>query len=429
MKNASQPVLEAITMGNLIQQIKIVKECTQSLMLSDSVHRQDVLITLAELLRQSAEEILSANAKDLSSILKEDPRYDRLLLTEERIDAIADDVEQVAALPDPCGKLLDVRQLENGLVLNKVSVPLGVVAVIYESRPNVTIDVFALCFKAGNACILKGGKEAVHSNEALVSLIHEALNIHSVTENAVYLLPSDRQAAEVLLNATGYVDVCIPRGSQQLIHFVREHAKIPVIETGAGIVHTYFDSSGDTSKGCLIINNAKTRRVSVCNALDTLIIHRDRLDQLYELVVLLKESRVMLFADEQSFKVLKAFYPGSLLKLAEVSDYGTEFLDYKMSVKTVDSVIDAVAHIKKYSSGHSEAIIAEDVQVIDYFLNQVDAAVVYANASTAFTDGGQFGLGAEIGISTQKLHARGPMGLEALTSYKWLVYGDGQIRT
>lgn len=415
-------------MDKIINRIKAVKKASSSLSLLDDVTRKKVLSTLANLVRQSIPQIMQENAKDLEQMAKEDPKYDRLLLSENQINSIADDVEHVASLPQPVGAVLEQQVMPNGLQIQKISVPLGVVAVIYESRPNVTIDVFALCFKAGNACILKGGKEAEHTNLILVSLIHKALQLNDIDTNVVYLLPPEREATHILLGATNFVDVCIPRGSQALINFVRDHAKIPVIETGAGIVHTYFDLSGNVQKGRLIIDNAKTRRVSVCNALDTLIIHEQCLDKLYLLVELLAEKKVELFADERSHAALQAFYPPNLLHQARPDDFGIEYLSYKMSIKTVNSIEEAVHHIMNYTSGHSEAIIAEDTGAIQYFMDHIDAAALYANASTAFTDGGQFGMGAEIGISTQKLHARGPMGLNALTSYKWLIFGDGQIR-
>jgi glutamate-5-semialdehyde dehydrogenase len=303
-----------------------------------------------------------------------------------------------------------------------------VVAVIYEARPNVTLDVFTLCFKTANACILKGGSEAWHSNQVLTKIIQDTLTQHAIDSNVIYLLPPNREETLHVLNAVGLIDVCIPRGSQALINYVRDHAKIPVIETGAGIVHTYFDVSGDLKKGQQIINNAKTRRVSVCNALDCLIIHKDRLGDLFALIKPLIASNVIIYADPDSYFILNGVYPPELLQQAQSSDFGLEFLDYKLAIKTVTDPKDAVAHIMQHTSEHSEAIIAEDQPTINYFLNTVDAAVIYINTSTAFTDGGEFGLGAEIGISTQKIHARGPMGMRALTSYKWVVYGDGQIR-
>lgn len=415
-------------MDTIINQLKAVKETSHRLKLLTNTQRKDVLLSLASHLRKACHKIIAENKKDLLLMEQDDPRYDRLLLSEERINAIADDVELVGSLPDPLGTIIEEQVRSNGLRIQKVSVPLGVVAVIYESRPNVTIDVFSLCFKAGNACALKGGKEAYHSNKCLISLIHQTLQEHDISKSAVYLLPPEREATHQLLNATELVNVCIPRGSQSLIQFVREHAKIPVIETGAGIVHIYFDSSGDIEKGRLIINNAKTRRVSVCNALDTLVIDEKSLMNLHFLVELLASKNVEIYADDLSYKTLESVYPKSLLHQASPNDFGHEFLSYKMAIKTVSSVEDAVSHIMKYTSGHSEAIIAEDPLAVTYFLEHVDAAAVYVNASTAFTDGGQFGMGAEIGISTQKLHARGPMGLAALTSYKWLIFGDGQIR-
>jgi glutamate-5-semialdehyde dehydrogenase len=318
--------------------------------------------------------------------------------------------------------------LPNGLHISKVTVPLGVVGVIYESRPNVTFDVFSLCFKSGNACVLKGSRDAAHSNEAIAKLISDVLVQNDINPNILYLMPPDREATEVLLKAVDDIDVLIPRGSQGLINFVRDNAKVPVIETGAGIVHTYFDASADLLKGIAIIDNAKTRRVSVCNALDCLIMHSSRLGDLPAIATPLAEKGVLIYADERAYEVLNGFYPNALLQPANAESFGTEFLAMTMSVKTVDSLQDALEHISAYSSKHSEAIIAEDKATIDYFLKNVDAAAVYANASTAFTDGAQFGLGAEIGISTQKTHARGPMALAELTSYKWIIEGNGQVR-
>lgn len=390
--------------------------------------RNTVLRDLAQNLIAATDTIIAANAKDLSRMEQDDPRYDRLLLDAARIKGIADDVAKVATLPSPTGRVLESRQLDNGLDISRITVPLGVVGVIYESRPNVTVDVFALCFKAGNAAVLKGGKEADDSNRALMTVIHQTLAAHNLSVALCCLLPAPREATHILLNAVGLVDICIPRGSQGLIDFVRDTAKIPVIETGAGIVHTYFDASGDVTKGQKIVENAKTRRVSVCNALDTLVIHQSRLADLPQLLHGLPEKNVTVYADAQSYEALNKTYPAILLHKASEEDFGREFLDYKMSVKTVPDFETALQHIAKYSSRHSEAIVAEDAQTIESFLNRVDAAAVYANTSTAFTDGGQFGMGAEIGISTQKLHARGPMALEALTSYKWIIRGNGQTR-
>lgn len=415
--------------SELRSRLRGVKEASQSLMRLDDPDRNRVLCDLAHSLRQNSQAIMIENHKDLLCLSQNDPKYDRLRLSEERIALIAADVEAVAALSHHGRTILSEKQLSNGLKIRKVSVPLGVVAIIYESRPNVTIDAFVLCFKTGNACVLKGGKEASHTNRFLVALVQKVLQVHHLSPDLIYLLPLARAATHTLLAAHQLVDVCIPRGSQALINFVREHAKIPFIETGAGIVHTYFDLSADLEKSRLIINNAKTRRVSVCNALDTLIIHEQRLSDLPEMVALLLHTHVEIFADAPSHQILQGRYPEHLLHQASAENFGEEFLSYKISVKTVASVQDAVAHIQHHSSGHSEAILAEDQRTIDYFLEAVDAAVVYVNTSTAFTDGGQFGMGAEIGISTQKLHVRGPMSLDALMTYKWVVLGDGQIRS
>lgn len=415
-------------MEEVVLQLKKVKEASSTLLALSANERKAVLLRLAELLQQRATQLVIVNRKDCNLMAKTDPKYDRLVLTEQQVISLAEDVKKVAELPDTLGNVLAERVMPNGLKIQKIAVPIGVVAVVYESRPNVTVDVFALCFKAGNACVLKGGKEAKHSNEFILSLIDQVLKEQGINPHVVYLLPSERAALQVILHATELIDVCIPRGSQSLINAVREEAKIPVIETGAGIVHTYFDVSGDVQKAKLIIHNAKTRKVSVCNALDTLIIHKQCLSSLPLLVELLAERKVVLYADEPSYKILHKAYPEDLLKHAKSTDFGMEFLSLKLSIKTADSIEEACRHIKQYGSGHSEAIITEDAESTTYFLATVDAAAVYVNASTAFTDGGQFGMGAEIGISTQKLHARGPMGLEALTSYKWVIYGDGQVR-
>jgi glutamate-5-semialdehyde dehydrogenase len=372
--------------------------------------------------------LLQENQKDLDRMDTSDPKYDRLKLTAARIQDIASDILNVAKLDNPLGEVLSETERPNGLRISKIRVPLGVVGVIYEARPNVTFDVFALCFKTGNISVLKGGSDADFSNRAIIKVIHSVLVKHNIDINTVTLLPVEREATEALLNARDYVDVLIPRGSQSLINYVRNNSKVPVIETGAGIVHTYFDETADLQKGTEIIFNAKTRRVSVCNALDCLIIHSSRLKDLNAIAAKLTEKNVELFADEKSYNALKGHYPSALLNKAEPEHFGIEFLSLKLAVKTVDSLEEALEHIAQYSSKHSEAIISENEQHITEFLNRVDAAAVYANTSTAFTDGAQFGLGAEIGISTQKLHARGPMGLNELTSYKWIVKGDGQTR-
>lgn len=388
-----------------------------------------VLVTLSKHLVNSIDEILIANEKDLAKMLVDDPKYDRLKLTKQRIQDIANDVANVAKLVNPLGDILSDKTLDNKLQIKKIRVPLGVIGVIYEARPNVTADVFSLCFKTGNVAVLKGGSDAEFSNLAIAKVIHQTLEKHQINADVLTLLPADRTATEALLNATGLVDVLIPRGSQSLINYVRANSKIPVIETGAGIVHTYFDENGDLEKGKAIILNAKTRRVSVCNALDCVLINENRLTDLPSLLLPLAEKQVELFADEKSYEILKKLYPIALLTKALPAHFGTEFLSLKMAVKTVANLDEALEHIAHYSSKHSEAIISEDAKSITKFLNEVDAAAVYANTSTAFTDGAQFGLGAEIGISTQKLHARGPMGLEELTSYKWIIQGEGQVRS
>ncbi len=415
-------------MSQLEHIFRAVRTASRKLSRLSDERINNVLLLLADAAVDRIPSILEANKKDLERMPVSDPRYDRLKLTDQRIRDIAADIRNVAALPSPLGITLEQRKVKSGLDLRKVTVPLGVVGVIYEARPNVTFDVFSLCLKSGNACILKGGSDADDSNRYIHALIQKVLKEAALDENIVALLPSDRQATAELLGAVGHVDILIPRGSQKLIDYVRDNAKVPVIETGAGIVHTYFDASGNVSKGADIIYNSKTRRVSVCNALDCLIVHSSRVTDLPSLVGRLAEKNVTLFADERSLEQLRSFYPSALLHAAEPQHYGTEFLDYKMSIRTVDSFEDALEHINTYSSMHSEAIIAEDEKVIDEFMLSVDAAAVYANASTAFTDGAQFGLGAEIGISTQKLHARGPMALRELTSYKWLVRGDGTVR-
>ena len=387
-----------------------------------------VLNDLAQAAVAQTDHLLRENQKDLDRMDSSDPKYDRLKLTAARIQDIANDMVNVAKLPNPLGHLLSEQTMPNRLNIKKVSVPLGIVGVIYEARPNVTFDVFALCFKTGNVCVLKGGSDAEYSNKAIIAIIHEVLVKYGINKNVAILLPSEREATEALLNATGYIDVLIPRGSQSLIDHVRQQSKVPVIETGAGIVHTYFDETADLQKGAEIICNAKTRRVSVCNALDCLIIHSSRLADLPVLAKPLAEKQVEIYADEASYAKLDGHYPKELLHKALPEHFGTEFLSLKMAIKTVGSFDQALHHIANHSSKHSEAILTENAANAAIFLNKVDAAAVYVNASTAFTDGAQFGLGAEIGISTQKLHARGPMGLQELTSYKWLVQGNGQTR-
>ena len=388
-----------------------------------------VLLAIADEALAKADLILAENAKDLAAMDKSNPMYDRLLLSKERIESIAADIRNVASLPSPLGKTLMETIRPNGMKISKISVPFGVVGIIYEARPNVSFDVFSLCFKSGNACVLKGGTDAYNSNLAIVNLIQSVLDKFGLDKNIITLLASGREAIADLMNAVGYVDVIIPRGGKGLIEFVRDNSRIPVIETGAGICHIYFDESGDFAKAEKIIFNAKTRRVSVCNALDCLIIHEKQLPRLPELCKQLAEKNVTIYADVKSFTFLNGKYPKALLQKASEESYGTEFQDYKMAIKTVETIQEAIRHISTYSSKHSECIISENQENIHLFDKMVDAACVYTNVSTAFTDGAQFGFGAEIGISTQKLHARGPMALPELCSYKWIIKGEGQTRS
>ena len=413
---------------NLTETFQRVRLASRLLAMADEGFINEVLQAVADEVRDAAEGILAANAEDLRRMEPNDPKYDRLKLTPERLDGIAADMRNVAALPSPLNITLEERVRPNGLRIRKVSVPFGVVGIIYEARPNVSFDVFSLCLKSGNACILKGGSDADCSNRAIVEMIHRVLERFGMGRHVVELLPPSREATAELLHAEGYVDMIIPRGSSGLIDYVRRESAVPVIETGAGICHTYFDKSGDVGMGAAIVNNAKTRRVSVCNALDCLLVHASRLKDLPALCEPLQKSGVKIYADEAAFQALEGKYPSALLERADENSYGTEFLDYKMAIKTVNSLDEALSHIYIYSSKHSEAIVTEDRNAADYFQRAVDAACVYVNAPTSFTDGAQFGLGAEIGISTQKLHARGPMGLREMTTYKWLVDGNGQIR-
>lgn len=407
---------------------KQVLKASRTLNLLSEEAINSVLTDVANAAEANIELILNENKKDLMRMERSDPKYDRLLLTADRIRGIAADIRNVASLPSPVGRLLSETVRPNGLKISKVSVPFGVIGIIYEARPNVTFDVFSLCLKSGNACVLKGGSDAIDSNTSIAGVIRAVLKKHNIDEAVLTLLPAGREETAQLLNAHGYVDLIIPRGSQSLIDFVRKNSSIPVIETGAGICHTYFEASGDKEKGRSIINNAKTRRVSVCNALDCLVIDESRLLDLPYLTEALASSGVVIYADEKAYAALEGSYPARLLEHAVAGSFGTEFLSYKMAVKTVASFDEAMEHIAEYSSKHSEAIISEDQEKINLFRKLVDASSVYSNTSTAFTDGAQFGLGAEIGISTQKLHARGPMALEELTSYKWIIEGNGQTR-
>ena len=411
-------------MKNLFEAAK--RGAAQVALIPDA-ERAAALEAVADAILAHSAELLSANAEDLSRMDPQNPLYDRLKLTPERLEGIASDMRHVAALPSPLGRVLEDRTLPNGLRLRKVSVPFGVIGVIYEARPNVTFDVFSLCFKSGNACLLKGGSDADASNRAAVALIRRVLAEQGLPEEAVTLLPPTHEAVGELLSAVGYVDLVIPRGGRRLIDYVRDNAKVPCIETGAGVVNTYFDAAGDLEIGRRIVLNAKTRRVSVCNALDCLIVHRERLADLPALVAPLAEKNVTIYADEAAFAALDGKY--ARLETTTPESFGTEYMDYKMAIRTVASIDEALAHIARYGSGHSESIVTADAAAAARFQAEVDAACVYVNAPTSFTDGAQFGLGAEIGISTQKLGARGPMGLCEITTYKWLIDGNGQVRS
>ena len=403
-----------------------VKRASKSLALLSDEQRNDILNAVADAIINHKERILKANAQDLAKMSKENPLYDRLQLTDSRLEGIASDMRNVATLPTPLGHITKQKTLPNGLRLCRVSVPFGVIGMIYEARPNVTFDVFSLCFKSGNACVLKGGKDADCSNREEVALIHEILEKYGVNPDVVALLPATHEATGEMLNAVGYVDLCIPRGGRKLIDFVRDTARIPVIETGAGVVNTYFDKDGDLEMGKAIINNAKTRRVSVCNALDCLLIHENRLSDLPALCEKMAEKHVIIYADTRAYAALSGRYP--YLEPATEESFGTEFMDYKLAIKTVSSLEEALDHIDENGSGHSEAIVTANEAAARKFQAHVDAACVYWNAPTSFTDGAQFGLGAEIGISTQKLGPRGPMALEEICTYKWLIEGEGQTR-
>ena len=411
----------------LSETFKNVKRASKSLGQLTDEQRNEILLAVADAIIDQKERILKANAEDLAKMEKSNPLYDRLQLTDSRLEGIAGDMRNVATLPSPLGHITKQKTLPNGLRLCRVSVPFGVIGMIYEARPNVTFDVFSLCFKSGNACVLKGRKDADCSNREEVTLIHEVLEKYGVSKDVVALLPATHEATGEMLNAVGYIDLCIPRGGRKLIDFVRDTARVPVIETGAGVVNTYFDEDGDLGKGKAIVNNAKTRRVSVCNALDCLLIHEKRLVELAELVKLVAEKHVIIYADDKAYAALDGKYP--YLEHATAESFGTEFMDYKMAIRTVVSLDEALAHIDQYGSGHSESIVTENKEAARKFQQMVDAACVYWNAPTSFTDGAQFGLGAEIGISTQKLGPRGPMALEEICTYKWLIEGEGQIRS
>ena len=415
-------------MNSILPLLQQTQQAAAAVRRLTDAQRSDLLNYLAEIVEQSKALIMSENQKDLDLMDKADPKYDRLLLTESRIQGLADSLREVAVLPDPTGEILVERNLENGLNIKKIAVPMGVVGVIYESRPNVTIDVASLCLRSGNACVLKGGKEAIFSNTCLVGLIHEALAKFGVAADAVLLLPTDRKFTEELLKATRFVDIIIPRGSDSLIQYVRQNSLIPTIETGAGVVHTYVEATADLAKAKDIIVNARVSRPSVCNSLDCAIVDEAIIEAFLPMLVEdFKKWNVGVYADEKAYAVFeKIGYEN--LHHAQPEDFGREWLDYKITIKTVSGFDEALAHVQVFSSRHSEAILTNNQTLAERFLTEVDAAAVYHNASTRFTDGGQFGLGAEIGISTQKLHARGPFALEKLVTEKWVVIGDGQVR-
>lgn len=415
-------------MKDIIELLKGAKHASRTLLTLTDEEIDSTLRDIADALLSESARILAANASDMERMDVANPMRDRLALSQSRLEGIASDLRHVAELASPLHHTLEARTLPNGLKLDKVAVPFGVIGVIYEARPNVTVDVTGLCLKSGNAVVLKGGHDAECSNLAIVEVIHSVLSRHGIDTGAVTLLPSDREATAQLLGARGMVDLLIPRGSKSLIDYVRDNARIPVIETGAGVCHAYFHADGDVEKGEKIVTNAKTRRVSVCNALDTLIVDRSRLGDLSALCAGVKAKNVTIYADPEAYAALKGQYTDELLKEADADCFGREFLDYKMSVKTVGNLDDALEHISRYGSGHSDSIVTENSEAADRFLTMVDSACVYHNAPTSFTDGAQFGLGAEIGISTQKLHARGPMALRELTTYKWLIRGNAQTR-
>lgn len=409
-------------------QLQNVRDASRLLLHVSDETIAKILCAVADEAVAQMDTILLANQQDLNRMDPANPKYDRLKLTSERIQGIAADMRNVAQLPSPVGRVLKDTVRPNGLKIKQVSVPFGVIGIIYEARPNVSFDVFSLCLRSHNACVLKGGSDAQVTNEAIIEVVHSVLERFGIDIHVVELLPGDRESTAEMLHARGLVDLIIPRGSSSLIRFVRDNATVPVIETGAGICHTYFDALGDVTKGRPIINNAKTRRVSVCNALDCVLLHRSRLACLPELCSPLADSNVIIYADDEAYASLQGHYPDNLLQHAQPNSFGTEFLDYKMAIKTVASLDEAIDCINTVASGHSECIVTEDKKTADRFCSEVDAACVYWNAPTSFSDGAQFGLGAEIGISTQKMHARGPMALEAITTYKWVIEGEGQIR-
>jgi glutamate-5-semialdehyde dehydrogenase len=415
-------------MSSILAQFQRTRFASSSLAIASGESRNRVLASLAELIRVNSSEILKENQQDVNQMAIDHPMRDRLLLTQDRLDTLASSVLSVMQLPDPAGQVLSKKTLPNGLELSKITVPLGVVGVIFESRPNVTIDVAALCIRSGNAVVLRGGSDAFHTNTILVKLIHQALAQNGFSTDLVYLMPTDRAHVTTLLTAVKYIDVIIPRGSEALIQRVRKESLVPTIETGAGVCHTYVAASADLTMAVAIVVNAKVSRPSVCNSLDTIIVHQSIAAEFLQLVAEpLKTYSVRIYADDVAYNTLENVKYPFLEKVLE-SDFGREFLDFACSIKVVQDLPEAIEHISTYSSRHSEAIVSSDEAEAQFFLSTVDAAAVYWNASTRFTDGGEFGLGAEIGISTQKLHARGPFALEKLVTEKWIGIGQGQIR-
>lgn len=413
-------------METILDLLKSTKKVSIQVARLETKEKENLVQKIAKAIKNNEKEVLQANKIDADKLADSDPKKDRLVLNEERIDWMVNDAQNVAKLEDPSGKVLVERILENGVKLKKIAVPMGVVGIIYESRPNVTLDAICLTLKSGNAVVLRGGTDAENSNKAIVKIVHEVLEKENLDPSIVQLLPTDRKFVKELLKAEKYVDILIPRGSQRLINFVRENAKIPTIETGAGVCHTFIEKTADLEMALKIVLNAKLQRPSVCNALDTILISSEvAVEFLPKIKVAFEKYETEIFADARSFEILKDY---KFLKKAEAGDFGREFLGYGCSIKVVDCFEEALEHIAENSSRHSEAIVTKDLKLAETFLTEVDAAAVYHNASTRFSDGSVFGLGAEIGISTQKLHARGPFALEKLVTEKWVLRGEGQVR-
>lgn len=406
---------------------KRVKDASVSLAVASTEDKNRILKSIATALRENCDKILEANALDLNNGREKgmaESLLDRLMLNAERIEGMAQGVEGVIALPDPVGRILWETERPNGMRIQRVSTPLGVIGIIYEARPNVTSDAAALAIKSGNTAILRGGKEAFNSNSAIMDVMRDAISKEGFNPDIVELVrDTSRESANALMKMNGYIDILIPRGSAKLINAVVQNSTVPVIETGAGNCHIYIDEFADIDMAVKIVNNAKTRRISVCNTAESLLIHKNIAElALIAIKAKLDEKNVILYGDE----IARAICPD--IEKASEEDWATEYLDYKMSVKIVSSVDEAIEHIRKYSTNHSESIVTENIENAEKFMNSVDSAAVYHNVSTAFTDGGEFGFGAEIGISTQKLHARGPLGLPQLNTFKYKIYGNGQVR-